>query len=328
MIPAMTELLGPDQHLYQSAAMIVNFFVVVPAVYQHSRAGAIERAAVIRIVPPALLAVVAGVGLSELPAFRGDQEVYLRGVFALFLLLVGVYELARLYLRPSAQTETTKQVTSSSHGCPPISWTRGAAVALPTGLLAGLLGVGGGLLAVPLQRWFLRIPLRSAIANSATVIIATSLIGATAKNYAYLTAHAWSMKPFVLAAVLAPSAMIGSLYGSKLTHRLPLRTVKAAFCALLIAAALRLTVAAVSSFPSETRAAPYVDHAASARRPSLAGLHRRGYVKPAQLPRLVPPIRVGRWLFRDVVILAHARGWAWGEHGCNARRLCECRGGC
>ena len=42
MIPAMTEVLGPDQHLYQAAAMTVNFFVVVPAVIRHSRAGAIS----------------------------------------------------------------------------------------------------------------------------------------------------------------------------------------------------------------------------------------------------------------------------------------------
>ncbi|MCH9003289.1 MAG: TSUP family transporter, partial [Planctomycetes bacterium] len=44
MIPAMTEVIGPDQHLYQAAAMIVNFFVVVPAVYQHRKAGAIDMA--------------------------------------------------------------------------------------------------------------------------------------------------------------------------------------------------------------------------------------------------------------------------------------------
>ena len=32
LIPAMTEVLGPNQHLFQATAMIVNFFVVVPAV--------------------------------------------------------------------------------------------------------------------------------------------------------------------------------------------------------------------------------------------------------------------------------------------------------
>ena len=40
MIPAMSVIFGPAQHLYQGAAMIVNFFVVIPAVIQHRRAGA------------------------------------------------------------------------------------------------------------------------------------------------------------------------------------------------------------------------------------------------------------------------------------------------
>ena len=65
MIPAMTEVFGPDQHLYQAAAMIVNFFVVVPAVYQHVRAGAVDRSAVRRLIPLGPVAVVAGVALSE-----------------------------------------------------------------------------------------------------------------------------------------------------------------------------------------------------------------------------------------------------------------------
>ena len=72
MIPAVTELLGPDQHLYQAAAMILTFFVATPAVLQHARAGAIQAATVRRIIPPALVAVVAGVALSELPLFAGE----------------------------------------------------------------------------------------------------------------------------------------------------------------------------------------------------------------------------------------------------------------
>ena len=65
MILALTELLGPDQHLYQSAAMIVNFFVVVPAVIQHRRAKVIELTTVMRLIPLAFAAVIVGVMMSE-----------------------------------------------------------------------------------------------------------------------------------------------------------------------------------------------------------------------------------------------------------------------
>ncbi|NOT00406.1 MAG: TSUP family transporter, partial [Phycisphaerales bacterium] len=39
MIPAMTEVLGANQHLYQASALMVSFFVGAPALVQHLRAG-------------------------------------------------------------------------------------------------------------------------------------------------------------------------------------------------------------------------------------------------------------------------------------------------
>jgi uncharacterized membrane protein YfcA len=245
MIPAMTEVLGPNQHLYQAAAMIVNFFVVVPAVYQHRRAKAINGATVIRIIPLSLLAVLGGVGISELPFFSGSGEAYLRGLFGLFLLFVAVSDLYRLARRRHNRLDAPTADTDALSAPRPISWTAAAFVAVPTGLVAGLLGVGGGIMAVPLQRRFLNIPIHQAIANSATIIVATSLVGATAKNFAYVVDHGHSTASFLLAALLIPTAMIGSSFGSRLTHRLKLTVVKVAFFLLLVVAAFRLTHGAV-----------------------------------------------------------------------------------
>ena len=247
MIPAMTEVLGPNQHLYQAAAMIVNFFVVVPAVYQHRRAKAIESQTVFRIVPLAIVGVVVGVGISELPLFAGEGEAYLRGLFGLFLLSVAVYDLHRLFRRSAPAGNVANPAGLQPGRKRPSGWALAAVVAVPTGLVAGLLGVGGGIMAVPLQRRFLHIPIRTAVANSAAIIIATSVIGATAKNWAFAADNDGSVAPFILAAVLIPTAIIGSLVGSRLTHRLPLRFVKAAFFVLLLVAALRLTYKAWAS---------------------------------------------------------------------------------
>jgi len=238
MIPAMTEVLGPDQHLYQAAAMIVNFFVVTPAVYQHNKAKAGDRAMVFRLVPLALLSVLAGVGLSELSIFSGRGEANLRAGFGLFLLVLCVVDLIRLFGRRPEGDENASSVRPT--------WRFAALVSVPTGLVAGLFGVGGGVLAVPLQRRFLGVPIRNAIANSAAIIIATSLVGATAKNYAYIVENAGSCRPLLLAATLAPTAMIGSLFGSRLTHVVPVKTVKVAFFVLLSIAAMRMIYGAVT----------------------------------------------------------------------------------
>ncbi len=247
MIPALTEATGPNQHLYQAAAMIVNFFVVVPAVVHHRRAGTIDAATVVRLVPPAIAAVIVGVGISELPVFAAAGEAYLRLLFGLFLLTVAGYDLYRLYRTSDAhRLDLAMECATPSTHLGDRPW-RLIAVAVPTGLLAGLLGIGGGLLAVPLQRRVLHLPLRVAIANSATVIIATSFIGAGVKNYAYVVEHDYTLRSFVLAGVLIPTAIIGSMCGSRLTYRLPLRLVKTAFFILLAVAAVRLTRGATRS---------------------------------------------------------------------------------
>ncbi|MEK6675949.1 MAG: sulfite exporter TauE/SafE family protein, partial [Planctomycetota bacterium] len=236
MIPALTMVLGPNQHLYQAAAMIMNFFVAVPAVYQHSKAGAVDRKAVRRFIPIAAVAVIIGVGLSECSLFAGDREVYLRAAFGLFLAWISLQELIRAMRRatrnPQNLGRNDSAIAPAVH--PDMTWRLAAIVAAPCGLIAGLLGVGGGLIAVPLQQRFLHIPIRNAIANSCAMIVATSLVGALAKNYAFITQHAGSMDSLVMASVLVPTAALGSMVGARLTHVLPVRFVKIAFFLLLL----------------------------------------------------------------------------------------------
>jgi uncharacterized membrane protein YfcA len=243
MIPAMNEWLGPDQHLYQATAMIVNFFIVVPAVVYHHRVHAIEYDVVRRLVPVSLVAVVVGVLVSELPVFSGAGEAYLRLLFGLFLAALCVTDIQRLVARRrTARDELSfdKDATPAA-ARRPLTWSAALAIALPTGFIAGALGVGGGILAVPLQRRVLGTPIRQAIANSATIIIATSLIGSMVKNYAYVTEHQGSGDSFILAAVLIPSAIVGSVIGSRLVHRLPVRAIRFLFIVALLVLAIRQT---------------------------------------------------------------------------------------
>ena len=245
LMPALNEVLGPNQHVYQSTAMIVNLFVAMPAVYQHHCVKAIQVATVLWIVPLAIVSVVAGVAVSELGVFAGRGEAYLRGLFGLFLFGCAVYDICRSLRAPDA----AKPMSDGADAVAPFRWPVLAAIALPTGFASGLLGVGGGILAVPLQRRFLHISIRTAIANSAAIIVATSLVGALAKNYAVMSTAENSREPLLLASVLIPTAVAGSLVGSRLTHRVPVRFVKTAFNLLLLLAAVRLTQNAVSSLP-------------------------------------------------------------------------------
>ena len=236
MIPAMTEAFGPQQHLYQAAAMIVNFFVVVPAAILHWRAGAVMGQVVRRMAPLAVMAVVLGVLASEWPGFRGSGQTYLMIIFGVFIAYVASRH-ARILLRLQAETVAGRCFDPKRDG-----WRAGLLAGMPTGFAAGLLGIGGGTLCVPLQSRMLGVPLRSAIGNSATTIVMLSCIGAVSKNYALATRHPEYalIDSLQLAGALIPTAFLGSLIGSRLTHRLPLRALRLILVVFLTVAAVRM----------------------------------------------------------------------------------------
>lgn len=232
MVPAMTELLGAQQHLYQAAALMVNFFVAAPAVVQHVRANAIKPDLLKRLVPVAALSAVLGVLCSELALFRGDRAIYLTALFGLFLLYVATRELRNLRRAPTADGDEVSTC----------SWRAALLVGMPTGFVSGLLGVGGGVVAVPLLRRVLRLSVRSAIAHSAASIVALSVVGTVVKHVALARNHPEYalIDPARLAMFLIPTAIIGASIGGRLTHTLPVRTVRGAFAVLLVVAGMRM----------------------------------------------------------------------------------------
>lgn len=246
LIPALTEFRGPNQHLYQATAMIMNFFVSVPAVYQHWRARAIDAGTIIRLVPLSIVFVAVGVAVSESRVFAGSGEAYLRGLFGVFLFACGLAEIYRAY-RPRSTVQKETADYSQFNAAPALTLPTVAAIAAPTGFVSGLLGIGGGTLGVPLQRRFLHMPLPIAIANSTALVAATAIFGGIIKNYAYYSEHGTARQPILLAAILAPTAILGSLIGARLTHRVQLKTLRTLFIILLMVASIRLINGAISA---------------------------------------------------------------------------------
>ncbi len=238
MIPAMVLLFGQqqhegfNQHLYQAAAMLVNVAVVVPALYRHNRAGAVVFRALKWMLPAALVCVIFGVWLSNRPAFTGaDGPVWLGRVMACFLVYVIGVNVRRLVSR-----KRERALGASSR----ITAARGAGTGAAMGAAAGLLGIGGGAIAVPLQQVLMHLPLRHAISNSCAIICITAVVGGIYKN-ATLATHglAWT-DSLMIAAMLAPTAILGGFVGGQLTHVLPLRLVRAAFVVLMTVAAWKM----------------------------------------------------------------------------------------
>lgn len=217
---------GSDQHLLQAAAMICNVFVAAPAVVAHWRARAILPRVVAVLIPVAAVGIFLGVTTSNSSLFARQNGVYLAMVLAGFMVYVAVYNGLRL----ASSLDLEKRFDAARSVSP---WGVGL-VGIVMGFSAGLLGIGGGALCVPLQQVLLRIPLRRAIANSAATIVCVSAFGAVYKN-ATLAQHGIApIDSIRLAALLVPGAVLGGYLGGLLTHVLPRRVLRAVFIAFML----------------------------------------------------------------------------------------------
>ncbi len=217
---------GTEQHLIQAAAMICNVFVAAPSVAAHWRAGVIMRPVVLALVPSAVAANFLGVHLSNTSVFARENGAYLAMIFAAFMLYVAGYNTWRL----SQNADLAKEFDQSRKTS---AW-RTVVVGSAMGFAAGLLGIGGGALCVPMQQILLRIPLRWAIANSAVTIVFVAAVGAVHKNLT-LPAHGVpAAASLQLALMLIPTAILGSYLGGKLTHALPRKGLRLVFIAFML----------------------------------------------------------------------------------------------
>lgn len=230
MIPAMTWLFHgrawDNQHLYQAAAMVMNVAVAVPATLRHRRAGAIRGDLFKLMLLPTAIAMIAGVVVSNMFEARRLELAF--AIFLLYVSAITIIDMIRR--RPDAAPQ----------GAIVTPW-RAAGVGGAMGFVGGLLGVGGGTIAVPLARLLCKLPLRQAIAASSAVMGLTSLVGSGVK-LATLAAHAQSWREaLVLSLVLSPTVVVGGYLGASLTHRLPLGVVRAALVAFLLLAAAKMS---------------------------------------------------------------------------------------
>ena len=108
------------------------------------------------------------------------------------------------------------------------------AIGMLSGLLVGLLGVGGGFIMLPMMLYILRMPINVTIGTSLFQII--FITGAATLLHA-LTTHAVDI---VLAGLLLIGSVVGAQYGARLSHRVPNYLLRLMMASLLMIVAGRL----------------------------------------------------------------------------------------
>src|SRR5207244_3822304 len=149
--------------------MIVNVAVSIPAAASHHRAGAVRTGVLPVLLPTNAVAVLAGVFLSNL--FAGESLRLILAVFLIFYCVWNLRIIARPRRRKFSGEGRLEQVTPG----------RLAFCGVSTGLIGGLLGLGGGFLMVPLLQLLCNMRLKNAIATSSATLCVTAAIGAILK---------------------------------------------------------------------------------------------------------------------------------------------------
>ena len=113
------------------------------------------------------------------------------------------------------------------------TYTKAAAVGAVAGLVAGLFGVGGGIIVVPGLVLWLAVSQREASGTSIATIVATSAA-------ALVSFEISGYVDWMAAGLVFIGAAVGAVIGARLATQLPERTLTAAFAAILLIAGARM----------------------------------------------------------------------------------------
>lgn len=221
MVPILAALGYPyDQAVASSSLAIV--ITATSGTVQNWRMGFLLPSRVIALALPAIATAQVGAFLVEtLPDFLKEA-----GFGSLLLLTICLVRLKKRLIAQQLQSESAVVMP------PPyrlLGYRLGTGAA--AGLLAGLFGVGGGVIMVPLQMLLLGEPIKAAIRTSLGVIVITS-ISACIGHFYYGNVVA------IAGLSLGMGGFIGAQVSTRFLPKLPDRIVDLSFRALLIILAI------------------------------------------------------------------------------------------
>ncbi|GAA3782904.1 sulfite exporter TauE/SafE family protein [Streptomyces chiangmaiensis] len=219
-VPALIYLLGFTPAAATTASLISVTATSLTALYAHARTGTVRwRAGALFAAAGLLPSAAASVAAARLP------QPVLTAAFAAIAALAAVR-----MLRPGR----------TSTGRTTVRPAKAAGVGAGLGALTGLLGVGGGFLAVPALVAVLTFEMQAAVGTSLLVISANSLASLATRSATTVGVDWAVIAPFTGAAILG--AWDGKRLAAKVTGTLLQRT----FAVMLLAVAVFMLVDALA----------------------------------------------------------------------------------
>ncbi len=209
---------GEVMHLALGTSMATIFFTSISSVRTHHAHGAVIWSIVARITP----GIIAGTLIGTHIASQVETRV-LALIFTLFICYVSVQMI--LNVKPQPHREMPGVLGTSLVGA-------------GIGFISCLVAIGGGVLSVPFMTWC-NVKMQNAIGTSAAIGFPIALGGALGYIFNGWGAGglpAGSLGFVYLPAVIgvAAASVLTAPVGARLTHQLPVKTLKRVFAGILI----------------------------------------------------------------------------------------------
>jgi len=227
LVPALTLLFNVPIKQAVGASLVGVVATSCAGVQGYLRAGLVDWQIAVRLLIPTVLgAIVGGLLVGVI-----SQKM----VAGLFILLV-LYVLGQMLWasRQSPQAQSENGACRAMWDNARQKWLA-AALSATGGVISALLGVGGGLIQVPVLHTLLDAPLRCAIGTS------SFLIGTTASTSALLYLVQGKLQPDVVVPA-ALGVLVGAKLGVRLAHRTPTFVLRGIFMGVMVYTIIRIYI--------------------------------------------------------------------------------------
>lgn len=259
MVTGMFVFFGYGMFLIRPVAFITNVFTYGASSLLNRSSGLVMWGKVKSLTPWAIAGVLLGYALGS--SLNDKLIGYMLGVFALLMASKVLHELYHkiedvavvYHATGSAESQSgRKQIPmddlldtfddkSASRQSTGKDLIQNGLLGLPMGLMSGLLGISGGVIEVPLQRYIAGISLHNAIANSSVLVLWTSLSAAIVSllHGTAIGAFEWQT-PIGLALIMIPSSYLGGMLGARLLKHVSVDLLNWIYASLMLLVGVKM----------------------------------------------------------------------------------------
>lgn len=231
-IAGLLVLLGQDIFFARAISLVTMFFSSASALVHYVRLDLV----IWPMVGPMVVAasVMAVVGATVGSHVSGPTLTHLFGIFLLFQ---GLNTMALIFADPDEQITEEGFARQRRGG----RWGLKAVIGGLHGMLCGVLGISGGVIATPMQQVMLHVPVRHAVANTLFVSTIITAIAGTIVVWTGLDRGDFTVDRGLVAVLcLGGGALVGAQLGSRLGTKIDPLIVRVLFVVLTFAAGLSI----------------------------------------------------------------------------------------